>query len=139
MVERTNVALSTVRPMLTAVRKGRLTLTAVNNFFFRTAVTFGLPFRTAVSVSLPFRTAVSIGLTVDKVTFVRSTMNPMISSKSAGTATNGRKRWRKFSSARMSKGRPKDICACVYVPTQHFSIFSSDTYNNFIWNLAVSG
>ena len=29
MVERTNVTLSTVRPMLTAVRKGRLTLTAV--------------------------------------------------------------------------------------------------------------
>ena len=57
MVERTNVTLSTVRPMLTAVRKGRLTLAAVNNYFFRTAVTFGLPFRTAVSVSLPFRTS----------------------------------------------------------------------------------
>ena len=54
MVERTNVTLSTVRPMLTAVRKGRLTLTAVNNFFFHTAVTFGLSFRTAVSVSLLF-------------------------------------------------------------------------------------
>ena len=33
MVERTNVTLSTVRPMLTAVRKGRLTLTAVSNIF----------------------------------------------------------------------------------------------------------
>ena len=33
---------------------------------------------TAVSVSLPFRTAVSIGLTVDKVTFVRSTMKPRL-------------------------------------------------------------
>ena len=57
MVARTNVTSSTVRPMLTAVRKGRLTLTAVSNFFFRTAVTVGLPFRTAVSVSLPFRTS----------------------------------------------------------------------------------
>ena len=47
----------TVRPMLTAIRKGRLTLTVVNDYFFRTTVTFGLPFRTAVSVSLPFRTS----------------------------------------------------------------------------------
>ena len=31
-----------------------------------------------MSVSLPFRTAVSIGLTVDKVTFVRSTMKPRL-------------------------------------------------------------
>ena len=54
VVERTNVTSSTVRPMLTAVRKGRLILTEVN--FFGTAVTFGLPFRTAVSVGLPFRT-----------------------------------------------------------------------------------
>ena len=33
MVESTHVTLSTVRPMLTAVREGRLTLTAVNIFF----------------------------------------------------------------------------------------------------------
>ena len=33
---------------------------------------------TAMSVSLPFRTAVSIGLTVDEVTFVRSTMKPRL-------------------------------------------------------------
>ena len=57
MVERTNVTLPTVRPMLTAVRKGRLTHTAVNKFFSRAAASFGLPFRTAVSVGLLFHTS----------------------------------------------------------------------------------
>ena len=40
-----------MRPMLAAVRQGRLTLTAV------TSVIFSLPFRTVVSVGLPFRTS----------------------------------------------------------------------------------
>ena len=56
MVERTNVTLPTVRPILAGVRKGRLKTTAVNNSSFRTAVSVGLPFRTAVRVGLQVRT-----------------------------------------------------------------------------------
>ena len=59
-----------------------------------------------MSVSLPFHTTVSIGLTVDEVTFVRSTMKPRL-----------------FSNLGLRPRYEKRLCFMVSVRNYYYSVY----------------